>query len=58
MSAAIFEVEPASGRRDNELVTAAALKPTFKAIDGFIRFSRRRAVRCSSPRTMGRSRLT
>jgi len=44
MSAAIFEVEPASGRRDNELVTADALKPTLKAIDGFIRFSRKRGA--------------
>jgi heme-degrading monooxygenase HmoA len=40
MIAVIFEVEPASGRHDDYLVAAAALKPTLDMIDGFISVER------------------
>ena len=40
MIAVIFEVEPASGRRDDYLATAAALKPILEQIDGFISVER------------------
>lgn len=40
MIAVIFEVEPAPGRRDDYLTTAAALKPLIERIDGFISVER------------------
>jgi heme-degrading monooxygenase HmoA len=40
MIAVIFEVEPAPGRRDDYLATAAALKPVLEEIDGFISVER------------------
>jgi heme-degrading monooxygenase HmoA len=40
MIAVIFEVEPAPGRRDDYLATAAALKPILEQIDGFISVER------------------
>jgi heme-degrading monooxygenase HmoA len=40
MIAVIFEVEPAPGRRDDYLSTAAALKPLLERIDGFISVER------------------
>ncbi len=40
MIAVIFEVEPASGRRDDYLTTAAALKPTLEEMDGFVSVER------------------
>ena len=35
MIAVIFEVEPAAGRREDYLATAAALRPLLEQIDGF-----------------------
>jgi heme-degrading monooxygenase HmoA len=40
MIAVIFEVAPASGRRDDYLAIAAELKPLLEAIDGFISVER------------------
>lgn len=40
MIAVIFEVEPASKRRDDYLSTAAALKPLLESVDGFISVER------------------
>ena len=40
MIAVIFEVEPAPGRRDDYMSTAAALKPILEKIDGFISVER------------------
>jgi len=40
MIAVIFEVEPAPGKREEYLATAAALKPLLEAIDGFIAVER------------------
>ncbi len=40
MLAVIFEVEPAPGQRDTYLDTAAALRPSLEAIDGFISIER------------------
>lgn len=40
MIAVIFEVEPASGRRDAYLDLAAGLRPRLEAIDGFISIER------------------
>jgi heme-degrading monooxygenase HmoA len=40
MIAVIFEVEPAPGRRDDYLATAAALMPVLEEIDGFISVER------------------
>ncbi len=40
MIAVIFEVEPATGRREDYLATAAALKPILETIDGFISVER------------------
>ena len=40
MIAVIFEVEPADGRRDAYLGTAAALKPLLETMDGFISVER------------------
>jgi heme-degrading monooxygenase HmoA len=36
MIAVIFEVEPAPGKREEYLATAAALRPLLEAIDGFV----------------------
>ena len=36
MIAVIFEVEPAPGKREEYLATAAALTPLLEAIDGFV----------------------
>ena len=40
MIAVIFEVEPAPGRRDDYLATAAELKPMLEQIDGFVSVER------------------
>lgn len=40
MIAVIFEVEPAPGRKQDYLSTAAALKPQLEQIDGFISVER------------------
>jgi heme-degrading monooxygenase HmoA len=40
MIAVIFEVEPADGRREAYLDTAARLKPTLEQMDGFISVER------------------
>ncbi len=40
MIAVIFEVEPAEGRRDAYLATAAELRPLLDGIDGFISIER------------------
>lgn len=40
MIAVIFEVEPASGRRDDYLKTAAVLVPVLEQIDGFVSIER------------------
>jgi heme-degrading monooxygenase HmoA len=40
MIAVIFEVEPASGRREAYLDLAAQLKPRLEAIDGFVSVER------------------
>lgn len=40
MIAVIFEVEPAAGRRQDYLDTAARLKASLEAIDGFISVER------------------
>jgi heme-degrading monooxygenase HmoA len=40
MIAVIFEVEPAAGRKQDYLDTAARLKPLLETIDGFISIER------------------
>jgi heme-degrading monooxygenase HmoA len=40
MIAVIFEVEPAPGKREEYLATAAALRPLLEEIDGFITVER------------------
>lgn len=40
MIAVIFEVEPAGGRREDYLQTAAALAPLLREIDGFVSIER------------------
>ena len=40
MIAVIFELWPASGRRDDYLDIAAALRPELEAVDGFISVER------------------
>jgi heme-degrading monooxygenase HmoA len=40
MIAVIFEVEPAPGKREEYLETAAALRPLLEEIDGFITVER------------------
>jgi heme-degrading monooxygenase HmoA len=40
MIAVIFEVEPAAGRREEYLSTAAGLRPLLEQIDGFISVER------------------
>ncbi len=40
MIAVIFEVQPAPGRRDEYLSTAAAIKPLLEKIDGFVSVER------------------
>ena len=40
MIAVIFEVQPAEGRRQQYLDTAAALKPALERIDGFLSVER------------------
>lgn len=42
MIAVIFEVEPADGRKENYLDTAAALRPLLDDVDGFISVERSR----------------
>lgn len=44
MIAAIFEVEPAEGRREDHLVIAADLRPLLEGIDGLVSIERSQSL--------------